>query len=31
MYRAILEHAGSDNDPIDPAAVEDSLQRWDLA
>jgi type II secretory pathway predicted ATPase ExeA len=31
MYRAILEHASSDNDPIDPSAVEDTLQRWDLA
>jgi len=31
MYRAILEQAGSDHDPIDPSAVEDSLQRWDLA
>ncbi len=31
LYRAILEHAGSDPDPIDPIAVEDTLQRWDLA
>ena len=31
MYRAILEHASADNDPIDPTAVEDTLQRWDLA
>ena len=31
MYRAILEHASSDNEPIDPTAVEDTLQRWDLA
>ena len=31
MYRAILEGADSENDPIDPAAVEDSLERWDLA
>jgi type II secretory pathway predicted ATPase ExeA len=31
LYRAILEHAGSDTDPIDPIAVEDTLQRWDLA
>jgi len=31
LYRAILEHAGSDNDPIDPIALEDTLQRWDLA
>ena len=30
MYRAILEHASSDNEPIDPTAVEDILQRWDL-
>ena len=30
MYRAILEQASSDNDPIDPSAVEDTLQRWDL-
>ena len=31
MYRAILEHASSENDPIDPSTVEDTLQRWDLA
>ena len=31
MYRTILEGASSENDPIDPATVEDSLQRWDLA
>jgi MSHA biogenesis protein MshM len=31
MYRTILEHAGSENDPIDPAEVEDTLERWDLA
>mgnify|MGYP001817736851 FL=1 len=31
MYRAILEHASADNDPIDPTALEDTLQRWDLA
>jgi MSHA biogenesis protein MshM len=31
MYRAILESANSENDPIDPTAVEDALQRWDLA
>jgi MSHA biogenesis protein MshM len=31
LYRAVLEHAGSDTDPIDPAAVEDTLERWDLA
>ncbi len=31
MYRAILERAGSENGPIDPAEVEDSLERWDLA
>jgi len=31
LYRAILENASGENDPIDPVAVEDSLQRWDLA
>ena len=31
MYRAILEHASSENGPIDPAEVEDTLERWDLA
>ena len=31
MYRANLEHASSDNEPIDPTAVEDTLQRWGLA
>jgi MSHA biogenesis protein MshM len=31
MYRTILEHAGSENGPIDPANVEDTLERWDLA
>jgi MSHA biogenesis protein MshM len=31
MYRTLLAHAGSDNDPIDPTQVEDTLQRWDLA
>jgi type II secretory pathway predicted ATPase ExeA len=31
LYRAILEDAGAENGPIDPTAVEDSLQRWDLA
>ena len=31
MYRTILDGASSENDPIDPIAVEDSLQRWDLA
>jgi hypothetical protein len=31
MYRAILAGAGAENDPIDPSAVEDTLQRWDLA
>ena len=30
MYRAILEHASAESGPIDPSAVEDSLQRWDL-
>jgi type II secretory pathway predicted ATPase ExeA len=30
MYRAILEHAGATPGPIDPAQVEDALQRWDL-
>jgi type II secretory pathway predicted ATPase ExeA len=31
MYRTILEHASPNQDPIDPIAVEDTLQRWDLA
>jgi MSHA biogenesis protein MshM len=31
MYRAILEHAGSQSGPIDPVVVEDTLERWDLA
>jgi type II secretory pathway predicted ATPase ExeA len=31
LYRAILEDAGAENGPIDPTAVEDTLQRWDLA
>jgi len=31
LYRAILAGAGTENSPIDPAAVEDALQRWDLA
>ena len=31
MYRAILEGASSEHDPIDPTAVEDALQPWDLA
>jgi type II secretory pathway predicted ATPase ExeA len=31
MCRAILENAGSDNAPLDPAEVDDTLQRWDLA
>jgi type II secretory pathway predicted ATPase ExeA len=31
MYRAILEGAATENGPIDPTAVEDALQRWDLA
>jgi MSHA biogenesis protein MshM len=31
LYRAILEGAGAESGPIDPAAVEDVLQRWDLA
>ena len=30
MYRTILAHAGCENGPIDPAAVEDTLERWDL-
>jgi MSHA biogenesis protein MshM len=30
MYHAILERASSENGPIDPAEVEDSLVRWDL-
>ena len=30
MYRAILARATSDNGPIDPAEVEDTLARWDL-
>jgi MSHA biogenesis protein MshM len=30
MYRTLLAHAGSENGPIDPAAVEDTLERWDL-
>jgi hypothetical protein len=31
LYRAIGENASGENDPIDPVAVEDALQRWDLA
>ena len=31
LYRAIGEGAGTASGPIDPAAVEDALQRWDLA
>ncbi len=31
MYRTILKRAGSENGPIDPADVEDTLERWDLA
>ena len=31
MYRAILARAGSATTPIEPAEVEDTLERWDLA
>ena len=31
MYRAILARAGSATAPIEPAEVEDTLERWDLA
>lgn len=31
MYRAILARAGSEKANIDPAEVEDTLERWDLA
>jgi type II secretory pathway predicted ATPase ExeA len=31
MYRAILARAGSDTANIEPAEVEDTLERWDLA
>jgi type II secretory pathway predicted ATPase ExeA len=31
MYRAIVARAGSANTNIDPAYVEDTLERWDLA
>jgi len=31
MFRAILERFGCDPTPVDPVAVEDTLERWDLA
>jgi type II secretory pathway predicted ATPase ExeA len=31
MCRAMLESAGGDNAPVDPAEVDDTPQRWDLA
>ena len=30
MFRALLERFGSDPTPVDPVAVEDTLERWDL-
>ena len=31
MFRAIGERFGSGPTPVDPVAVEDTLERWDLA